>query len=117
MRLLIVDDEPNLRKMMKLMIRSCGLEVLEAANGAEALRTQADIDVLITDIVMDEMDGWAVARSLAKRNPELAVLFVSGFPADFETASREFARCSFLRKPFSKSELMAAIASLSGVAV
>ena len=66
--------------MVKLTLRKRGLEVFDAANGADALvlSEKQPIDILVTDVVMEDMDGWTLAQSLAKRYPNLPVLFVSG---------------------------------------
>jgi len=112
--ILLVDDEPVIRRMMKSMLRSRRHQVLDASNAqaALALSEEHPIDLLVTDIVMEGMDGWALARALAARHPDLPILFVSGYPVDFETARRQFARCAFLPKPFLGDEFLKAIAAL-----
>lgn len=117
MKILLVDDESGIRKMMKLMLQSRGFQVFEAGNGASALALAEEdaIDVVVTDVVMPDMDGWTLARSLVERRPGLPVLFVSGYPAEFEKARRQNTRCRFLAKPFQKSDLIDAITDLSGV--
>jgi len=119
MNVLLVDDEPMMREMVKLTLRKRGLEVFDAANGADALvlSEKQPIDILVTDVVMEDMDGWTLAHSLAKRYPNLPVLFVSGYPIDFEDERPKYARCAFLPKPFQPSELMRAITELVGLAI
>ena len=115
MIVLLVDDEPAIRKMMRLILESCGFRVLESGNGTAALALAREnaIDVLVTDVVMADMDGWALARSLAERRPGLPVLFVSGYPTDLQRARREYARCAFLPKPFQKTELISALMEIA----
>jgi CheY-like chemotaxis protein len=111
MIVLLVDDEPMMRKMMKSMLERRGVQVLDAGNAAEALAISREhaFDVLVTDIVMDGVDGWKLAESLIRERPALPVLFISGMPADFETEGRRYPRCAFLPKPFQANDLMNAI--------
>jgi len=115
MNILLVDDEPNIRKMMKHMLRSGGFDVLDAASGAEALALShhQPIDILVTDVVMEGMDGRVLARSLTAAHPGLPVLFISGFPMDIESERDCHNRCAFLPKPFQRNELLRAISELS----
>jgi len=117
MNVLLVDDEAAIRKMMRLMLQSRGFRVFESDNGAGAmaLAREHKIDVLVTDVVMRDMDGWTLARSLVESLPDLPVLFVSGYPTDFESARKQYARCAFLPKPFQKTDLINAITDVSGV--
>ena len=114
MNVLLVDDEAIIRKMMKLMLQSGGFQVFDASGGVDALALSQKhpIDVLVIDIVMEGMDGWALARSLTEGRPGLPVLFISGHPIDFETAPLQHPRCAFLPKPFRKNELVDAVTDL-----
>jgi two-component system cell cycle sensor histidine kinase/response regulator CckA len=58
------------------------------------------IDVLVTDVVMAEMDGWALAGSMSKQYPHVPVVFISGYPVDIEGARRRYSNCTILAKPF-----------------
>lgn len=114
MNILLVDDESTIRKMMRLMLQSRGFQVFESENGAGALALAREraIDILVTDVVMQDMDGWTLARSLVERRPDLPVLFVSGYPTEFESAGRQFPRSAFLPKPFQKADLIKTITDL-----
>ena len=116
MNVLLVDDEPTLRKMTMRMLRSRGFEVFDASSGADALAVvqERSIDILVTDVVMDGMDGLLLADTLVERRPNLKVLFISGYPFDVQAAQRRYARCAFLPKPFQKSELLNTVMGLSG---
>ena len=107
MNLLLVDDEATMLRMMKLVLQANGFQVFDAPNGAAALALAQNhpIDVLVTDIVMKEMDGLTLARSLTERNPGLSVVFISGYPMNFDAKSIH-ATCTFLLKPFGASELV-----------
>lgn len=117
MNVLLVDDEDNLRRFLKAVLKSAGFEVVEASDGVEALKLSEkhQIDVLVTDVVMADMDGLTLAHSLVSLKPELPVVFISGYSLDFEAERRRHSRCAFLPKPFSARELLKTVTSLSGV--
>ena len=119
MNVLLVDDEVAIRKMVTLMLQSGGFRVFEAADGAAALALfqEHPIDLLVTDVVMEGMDGWTLARAAAERRAELPVLFMSGYPVGFENFRRQHGRCAFLPKPFLKGELIGAITELAATPV
>ena len=78
-RLLIVDDEPAIRKLIVKYALFEGYEIDEASNGMEALEKCADkaYDLVILDIMMPEMDGFTAARELKKHSPSLPLLMLS----------------------------------------
>ena len=117
MNVLLVDDEDNLRRFLKVVLKSAGFEVVEASNGVEALKLSEkhQIDVLVTDVVMGEMDGLTLAHSLVSLKPELPVVFISGYVMDLEAERRRHPRCAFLPKPFPAKALLQTVAGLSGV--
>lgn len=85
--LLVVEDDSEVRRLVCLLLRAQGYEVLTAANGEEALQTVIKhkgpaIRLVISDVVMPEMDGRALADRLGAGNPELKVLFTSGYTDD-----------------------------------
>ena len=94
-----------------------GYEVAIAADGREALaraeEDDAPLDLLITDVVMPALGGPELARRLRQRFPDLAVLFVSGYPRDFQTGETPGDE-AFLHKPFTQEQLLASIAKLLG---
>jgi DNA-binding NtrC family response regulator len=112
---LIVDDEPGIRRLMAAAVLREGYQVLEAENGDRALRVASThggpIHLLITDIRMPGLDGWQLAERLASRRPGLSVIYVSGHCLKPE---RELAglRSEFLAKPFSMRQLVAAVERL-----
>jgi two-component system nitrogen regulation response regulator NtrX len=78
---LIVDDEPNIRRMVGALLTSEGYEVREAPDGPRgiALATEAEPDVALVDLMMPgEIDGMAVLAALRDRSPELPVVMMSG---------------------------------------
>jgi PAS domain S-box-containing protein len=107
---LLVEDERTLRKLTRKMLTEVGLTVLEAENGLQAIemaeRTKSPIDLLLTDIVMPGMSGWALAETLSSLRPEMRVLYMSGYP-DGVIARHGIARpgITILQKPFTSDEL------------
>lgn len=86
--ILVAEDEPDLLSLMAGMLEQHGVRVLTASNGNEALLKQeeyeGDIDLLLTDIVMPELDGLKLAEMFSYLRPEARVLFMSGYPASSE---------------------------------
>jgi PAS domain S-box-containing protein len=101
--ILVVDDEDRVRVLMKTALERQGYTVLAAANGLEALRLAeqyADrVHLLVTDVVMPDMNGRQLFEQLAKSRPDIKVLFVSGYTKDVFQDARLVA-ASFLAKPF-----------------
>jgi two-component system cell cycle sensor histidine kinase/response regulator CckA len=107
---LLVEDERTLRKLTRKMLTEIGLTVLEAESGFQATeiakRTETPIDLLLTDIVMPGMSGWALAETLSSLRPEMRVLYMSGYP-DGVVARHGLteAGITILHKPFTREEL------------
>jgi len=100
-----VEDEESVRMIGRIALESQGYRVLEAECGADALRVAegaGDLHLLVSDMVMPEMNGRALADALRHRYPALRVLFVSGYTDDmvFRDGVRT-AVDAFLQKPFS----------------
>ena len=107
---LLAEDEREVRRFFREELEAEGCTVLEAGNGAEALRVatahDGPIDVLISDVVMPEMNGGDFSRELLSRCPGAEVLFVSGYPES--ALDRYGVRASehhILHKPISGREL------------
>jgi PAS domain S-box-containing protein len=104
---LLVDDDPVLRKALERSLGRWGYQVLAAANGGEALRLAAQypgrIDLLLTDIAMPGISGLDLSRQLRRDRPESSVLFLSGSPEVKDSALARDGR--FLEKPFRAEEL------------
>lgn len=79
-RILIIDDEPQIRKMMRRMFENEGHDVLEAQNGSVGVQTQqkTPADVVITDIIMPEKEGIETIRDLRREFPKLKIVAMSG---------------------------------------
>jgi two-component system, cell cycle sensor histidine kinase and response regulator CckA len=110
---LVVEDEPIVRDLCKRALEADGYRVHvagphEALAAAEQLGN--DLDILVTDVVMPELDGPTIAAALRSRRPELKVLFMSGYPRDREELlTGALAEGSVLTKPFKPRELCDAV--------
>jgi CheY-like chemotaxis protein len=107
-RILVVEDENMVRRLIVEILESFGYEVVEARNAQEALRTCAGstFDLMVTDIVMPGGDGSALARAAVARQPNMRVLYTSGYtPQSIAQLDLEGSQTAFLPKPFGASEL------------
>ena len=102
---LLVEDEEGVRSLMRQVLHKHGYNVLEARHGGEALlmceRHQGKIDMLLTDVVLQQMSGRELAQRLLKLRPEMKVLYVSGYADDAIVHHGVLtAGMAFLQKPF-----------------
>ena len=112
-RVLLVEDEVDVRSFAVRALKRQGYQVIEAADGVEALELMAanegKIDIVVSDVVMPEMDGPALFKELRKRNPGIKVIFVSGYPNEAFRESMGSDDFAFLPKPFSLPQLAAKV--------
>jgi two-component system, cell cycle sensor histidine kinase and response regulator CckA len=109
--LLVVEDEEGLRVPLVRALRRHGYTVLEAEHGIEALeRAEAHeerIDLLLTDVMMPQMNGRELARQLRERQPGIKVLFMTGYSDQaIDALALDPERTSFIEKPFPMSRLV-----------
>ncbi|MDE1994863.1 MAG: response regulator, partial [Rhizobiaceae bacterium] len=107
---LLVEDEEAVRRGGKRMLETRGYTVYEAGSGVEALdimeELEGKVDVVVSDVVMPEMDGPSLLRELRKTYPDLKFIFVSGYAEDaFARNLPADAQFGFLPKPFSLKQL------------
>jgi diguanylate cyclase (GGDEF)-like protein len=106
-KVLVVDDEEPMRKLIVTLLTQKGHDCVTASNGLEALDkiTKTKFDGVIADIVMPEMDGIALTKALSKHYPSIPVMNITGHTEQYsaETAMASGAR-EFINKPFSISE-------------
>lgn len=112
--ILLVEDEEGLRMLNARGLRSRGYSVIEASNGVEAMEEleacDGAVDLVVSDVVMPEMDGPTLLKAMRERNPEIKIIFVSGYAEDaFEKSLPENQQFAFLPKPFTLSQLVAAV--------
>jgi two-component system cell cycle sensor histidine kinase/response regulator CckA len=109
--ILLVEDEDPVRAVNARALSARGYTVLEAASGVEALQIIADrgtpVDLVVSDVVMPEMDGPTLLGELRKLHPDLKVIFVSGYAEDaFRKNLPEGEDFNFLAKPFGLRQLV-----------
>ena len=112
--ILLVEDEDGLRSLNARGLRSRGYSVIEASNGIEAMEALEEkdgaVDLVVSDVVMPEMDGPTLLKAMRDRNPNLKIIFVSGYAEDaFEKSLPENEQFAFLPKPFTLTQLVAAV--------
>ena len=117
---LVVEDEPALLKLSKLMLENQGYRVLAASTPGEAIRLAGEytgeIHLLMTDVVMPEMNGRDLAKTLLSLNPYLKCLFASGYTANVIAHHGVLDEvCHFIQKPFSRKDLAAKVREALGV--
>jgi PAS domain S-box-containing protein len=109
--ILVLEDEPALRKLVQTMLDQQGYTILEAATPEQALRLcdehTGSIDLLVTDVVMPGMSGRQIAERAVQRRPTLKVLYMSGYTADAIAHHGVLeSGVAFLQKPFSSEALL-----------
>jgi two-component system, cell cycle sensor histidine kinase and response regulator CckA len=117
--ILLVEDEEGLRTLNARGLASRGYKVIEAGNGVEAIealqREGGRVDLVVSDVVMPEMDGPTLLKELRKTNPELRIIFVSGYAEDaFEKGLSDSSQHNFLPKPFTLKQLVSAVKEAMG---
>jgi signal transduction histidine kinase/ActR/RegA family two-component response regulator len=108
-RVLLVDDDPDVREVLAAQLKDFGCSVVEAPNGDAALELLDDpetgfFDLLISDYAMPGLSGTGLARAARERDPSLPVLLVTGFN-DLSANARDFGDWVWLSKPFRREEL------------
>jgi DNA-binding NtrC family response regulator len=109
---LVVEDEENLRTLLRRTLQSQGYGVLEAANGAEALlilEEKRQVHIVVTDLRMPVMDGRQLASVLSRLHPAIPVVFMSGFTAQLMNMRLVSPEITFIVKPFKYDDLLALI--------
>jgi two-component system, response regulator, stage 0 sporulation protein F len=117
-RILLIDDDETLRSMLSLTLNHFGHTVIEARNGKEGLKLFAQLqpDLVITDMMMPEMEGFEVLLELRKVRPPVKIIAMSGGTrygaAEYLRMAELMGAAKSLAKPFSNETLRAAIDGL-----
>jgi CheY-like chemotaxis protein len=116
LRVLLAEDDPSVAGIAEVMLSDLGHKVVRAANAEEALgilRSDAEIDLLLSDVVMPgEMNGVELARQAAEMRPQVKILLSSGYAGESLDESLAQNAWPFLRKPYLAGELAQALAKL-----
>ena len=116
--ILVVDDEEQVRNMIRTMLENVGYEVSEAPNGRVALRSHHDhpADLIITDLIMPEKEGIETIREIKRDFPEVKIIAISGGgvnkPAQYLDLAGKIGADLTLAKPFKRNELLQAVSTL-----
>jgi CheY-like chemotaxis protein len=114
-RILLIEDDESVRPMLRLVLTHFGHTVMEAVDGKEglALVASSDFDLVITDLVMPEVEGLDVLMQLRKRTPPIKAIAISGggrvHPKGYLQLAKRLGASKVLRKPFSNDALLAAV--------
>ena len=109
--ILLAEDQPTIRTVLREFLESHGYDVLEAQNGNEAVEIARNyvgrIDVLVADVIMPHVRGTELAKLLTERRPEMCVVFISGYSEDALMEGRLLSgrRLTLIQKPFDPEEL------------
>ena len=113
--ILIIDDEPQIRSMLKLMLEREGYEVAEAPDGIEGIRNfrQNPADLIITDLIMPNKDGIGMIIDLKKEFPNVKIIAMSGGglnkPEGYLKGAQKLGAVCTLIKPIDRDEMLRAI--------
>jgi len=112
-RVLVVEDDPLIREFVIEALREEGFDVIQAADGEEALEwsRRQSADVLVTDVRLPgKVDGWQIAERCREHHPDLSVIYATGFSP---VTPRPVPGGVFLQKPFHPDEIVNAVKQLT----
>ena len=117
--ILLVEDEEAVRAFAARALQSRGYKVFEASSGVDALevmkKSGGAVDLVVSDVVMPELDGPSMLRELRKTRPDLKIIFISGYAEDaFKKNLPDGEKFHFLPKPFSLKQLAVAVKETLG---
>ena len=114
-RILIIDDEPQIRSMLKLMLERDGYEVVEAPDGVAGIKVyrQNPADLIITDLIMPNKDGIGMIIELKKEFPDVMIIAMSGGglnkPDGYLKGAKKLGAACTLTKPIDREEMLKAV--------
>ncbi|HUQ04257.1 MAG TPA: sigma-54 dependent transcriptional regulator [Kofleriaceae bacterium] len=105
-RILVADDEPNLRRVLHAILRREGHEVVQAVDGAEALTMLEGVDVIVTDLRMPKVDGMEVLRTAVRTQPHVPVIMVTAYGSVGQAVEAIKAGAfDYIEKPFEQDQI------------
>jgi DNA-binding response OmpR family regulator len=113
-KVLVIDDSQDMRRLVAQILSNAGYQVLEASGGQEGLRLfrAHRPPVVVSDILMPDMDGLETFRQLRREAPEIGIIAISGADQTIVRAVTKLWANIVLAKPFRPAELVAAVRSL-----
>ena len=114
-RILIIDDEPQIRSMLTLMLEREGYEVVEASDGVAGIKIyrQNPVDLIITDLIMPNKDGIGMIIDLKKEFPDVKIIAMSGGglnkPEGYLKGAKKLGAACTLTKPIDREEMLRAV--------
>jgi CheY-like chemotaxis protein len=119
--ILFVDDEPEVRSIARITLEQQGYRFIEAEDGVQALamfnQRKGEISLVITDVLMPNLDGLGLAARLHKISPNLPILLLSGHVLEEDLWAPGNARMRYLMKPYRLTDLQDAVVDLIGPTV
>ncbi|ABF41555.1 PAS/PAC sensor hybrid histidine kinase [Candidatus Koribacter versatilis Ellin345] len=113
---LLVEDEQSLREVLTEFMQTAGVQVTAVSSGREAvarINSDAEVDILLTDLVMPEMDGRSLAQIARTKRPSLQIIYMSGHTNDTLTQKELVADgLPYLQKPFTRADLLKALTAV-----
>src|SRR5256885_4022836 len=105
-KILVADDEQNLRRVLAALLRRDGHEVVQAATGLEAIERLAEVDVVITDLRMPGTDGMEVLRTASKNHPHVPVIMITAYGSVGQAVEAIKAGAfGYIEKPFEQDAI------------
>ena len=116
-RVLVVDDDPDIRELLFGALEDEGFEVVPAANGQEALAVILTFhpDVIVLDLMMPVMDGWQFAQAMRARSDDIPLVLLSAV-SDVHAHAKQLQAAAVIEKPFDLSDLLPKIARVAASA-
>ena len=114
-RILIIDDESQIRSMLRLMLERVGYEIAEAPDGVEGIRKYREnpADLIITDLIMPNKDGIGMIIDLKKEFPKVKIIAMSGGgvnrPEGYLDGAKKLGASRTLTKPIDRDEMLKAV--------
>ena len=114
-KILVIDDEPQVRAMLRQMLEREGFEVMDAPDGKEGIKLYQEnpTDLIITDIIMPEKEGLETIRELKKDYPDVKIIAISGGrriePGEYLLLAERFGAIKTFAKPVQREELLNAV--------
>jgi YesN/AraC family two-component response regulator len=118
--ILIIDDEPQIRSMIRLILERAGYSVMEAADGVEGIRRfhETPVNLIITDLIMPNKDGIGMIIELKKEFPDIKIIAMSGGglnrPEGYLRGAQKLGAACTLSKPINRQELLRVVKDTLG---